>query len=174
MSLEHRLSALLQLHLHSRLNTWLQWIGQGQLQTIRHLGQLWNRCYIQYIGKNRWRYHCTRALKVWMIQPCLLDANSTKSMEQRTPYIQFFIFHTHLFLDYVVPITYNCSENKMVNSRANNHETQTLLVEMQMWSVVDGRVTYYGNFYYMVQLKAPYGYVITSNITCGMKLLVHS
>ena len=29
---EHRLSALLQLHLHFRLNTWLQWIGQRQLQ----------------------------------------------------------------------------------------------------------------------------------------------
>ena len=27
MSLEHRLPALLQLHLHSRLDTWLQWIG---------------------------------------------------------------------------------------------------------------------------------------------------
>ena len=31
-ALEHRLSALLQLHLHSRLNTWLQWIGQIPLQ----------------------------------------------------------------------------------------------------------------------------------------------
>ena len=30
--LEHRLSALLQLHLHSRINTWFQWIGQRQLQ----------------------------------------------------------------------------------------------------------------------------------------------
>ena len=29
---EHCLSALLQLHLHSRLNTWLHWIGQRQLQ----------------------------------------------------------------------------------------------------------------------------------------------
>ena len=29
---EHRLSALLQLHLRSRLNTWLQWIGRRQLQ----------------------------------------------------------------------------------------------------------------------------------------------
>ena len=28
----HRLSALLQLHLHPRLNTWFQWIGQRQLQ----------------------------------------------------------------------------------------------------------------------------------------------
>ena len=28
MYLEHRLSALLQLHLHSRPNTWLQWAGQ--------------------------------------------------------------------------------------------------------------------------------------------------
>ena len=32
MQPEHRLSALLQLHLHSQLNTWLQWIGQRQLQ----------------------------------------------------------------------------------------------------------------------------------------------
>ena len=30
--LEHRLSALLQLYLHSRLNTWLRWIGQRRLQ----------------------------------------------------------------------------------------------------------------------------------------------
>ena len=32
MKLEHCLPALLRLHLHSRLNTWLQWIGQRQLQ----------------------------------------------------------------------------------------------------------------------------------------------
>ena len=32
MELEHRLSALLQLHLHSRHSTWLLWIGQRQLQ----------------------------------------------------------------------------------------------------------------------------------------------
>ena len=32
MQLEHRLSALFQLHLHSLLNTWLQWIWQKQLQ----------------------------------------------------------------------------------------------------------------------------------------------
>ena len=32
MLLEHRLSVLLQPHLHSRLNIWLQWIGQRQLQ----------------------------------------------------------------------------------------------------------------------------------------------
>ena len=31
MKLENRLSALLQLDLHSQLNTWLQWIGQRQL-----------------------------------------------------------------------------------------------------------------------------------------------
>ena len=30
--MEHRLSALLQLHLHSQLDTWLQWIGQRPLQ----------------------------------------------------------------------------------------------------------------------------------------------
>ena len=32
MKLEHRLSALLQLHLHSQLNTWLQWIERRQPQ----------------------------------------------------------------------------------------------------------------------------------------------
>ena len=32
MKLEHRLSALLQLHLHSRLNTWLQRVGRRRLQ----------------------------------------------------------------------------------------------------------------------------------------------
>ena len=32
MLLEHRLSALLQLHLHSPLNTWLQYVAQRQLQ----------------------------------------------------------------------------------------------------------------------------------------------
>ena len=32
MQLEHRLSALLQLHLHSPLNTWFEYIAQRQLQ----------------------------------------------------------------------------------------------------------------------------------------------
>ena len=32
MQLEHRLSALLQLHLRYQLNTWLQYNGQRQLQ----------------------------------------------------------------------------------------------------------------------------------------------
>ena len=32
MELQHRLSVLLPLHLHSRLKTWLQWIEQRQLQ----------------------------------------------------------------------------------------------------------------------------------------------
>ena len=32
MLLEYRMSALPQLHLHCRLNTWLQWIGHRQLQ----------------------------------------------------------------------------------------------------------------------------------------------
>ena len=31
---QHRLSALLQLHLHSKINTWLQWIEQRQLQAL--------------------------------------------------------------------------------------------------------------------------------------------
>ena len=32
MKLEHRLAALLLLHIHSQLNTWLQWVEQRQLQ----------------------------------------------------------------------------------------------------------------------------------------------
>ena len=31
MQLEHRLSALLQLHLHSQLNTWIQYIAERQV-----------------------------------------------------------------------------------------------------------------------------------------------
>ena len=31
--LEHRLSALLQLHLHSRLNTWLEWMSKDKCKT---------------------------------------------------------------------------------------------------------------------------------------------
>ena len=41
MQLEHRLPALLQLHLHSRLNTWLQWIGQRHCNTWRETFKLW-------------------------------------------------------------------------------------------------------------------------------------
>ena len=36
MQLEHRLSALLQLHLHSRLNTWFQWIGKNNCKTRQY------------------------------------------------------------------------------------------------------------------------------------------
>ena len=43
MQLEHRLSALLRLHLHSRLSTWLQWIGPKQLQDeTRSIFKFWD------------------------------------------------------------------------------------------------------------------------------------
>ena len=42
MSLEHRLSALPQLHLHSRRKTWLQRTGQRQLKTNRETFQFWD------------------------------------------------------------------------------------------------------------------------------------
>ena len=48
LGLEHRLSALLQLHLHSQLNTRLQWIGQRQLQdqmTIILSFGIWDTLY---------------------------------------------------------------------------------------------------------------------------------
>ena len=37
MLLEHRLSALLQLHLHSRRNTRFQWIGQNKCDTRQEI-----------------------------------------------------------------------------------------------------------------------------------------
>ena len=51
MQLEHRLSALLQLHLHSQLSTWLQWIGQRQLQdeTRNIWGGGLGASYIRYL-----------------------------------------------------------------------------------------------------------------------------
>ena len=54
MQLEHRLSALLQLHLHSRLKIWLQWIEQRQLQEETRnilalgLGALYIRSFAVY------------------------------------------------------------------------------------------------------------------------------
>ena len=42
MLLEHRLSALLQLHLHSPLNTWLQYIAQRQLRAKTRKFKLWH------------------------------------------------------------------------------------------------------------------------------------
>ena len=42
MWLEHRLSALLQLLFHSRLSTWLQWVGKRQLQDKTRKFKFWN------------------------------------------------------------------------------------------------------------------------------------
>ena len=61
MWLEHRLSKPLQLYLHSRLNTWLQWIDQRQLQDetthikfldlVRLILEVWRlvpACHVHY------------------------------------------------------------------------------------------------------------------------------
>ena len=45
--MEHRLSALLQLHLHSRLNTWLQWVWQRHLQDERRIVLCFGATYIR-------------------------------------------------------------------------------------------------------------------------------
>ena len=51
MQLEHRLSALLPLHLHSRLNTLLQYIAQRQLQNeMKNIQVLeFSAAYIRYL-----------------------------------------------------------------------------------------------------------------------------
>ena len=52
MQLEHRLSALLQLHLHSQHNTWLQLIGQRQLHDEARNIYIW-RLSATYIRELR-------------------------------------------------------------------------------------------------------------------------
>ena len=42
MWLDHRLSELLQLHLHSRLNTWPEWLGRDYCKTRRETYTWWN------------------------------------------------------------------------------------------------------------------------------------
>ena len=50
MYLEHRLPALLQIHYHSRLNTWLQLNGQRRTTARRDKNRLWfGATYIIYI-----------------------------------------------------------------------------------------------------------------------------
>ena len=69
-----RLSALLQLH-HSRLNTWLQWIGQRQLQddtrNIEGLGlgvHYISGLIIRYMWNNSWNQFRYKCMKVSDIQ----------------------------------------------------------------------------------------------------------
>ena len=54
MYLEHRLSALLRLHLHSELNIWFQWIGQRQLQDETTISKVFgfDATYIRYLTVN--------------------------------------------------------------------------------------------------------------------------
>ena len=69
MQLEHRLSALLQLHLHSQLNTWLQWIGQRQLQdetrSIYVLGL--GASYIRELTVIAENYRCNYLCMTWYV-----------------------------------------------------------------------------------------------------------
>ena len=50
MYLEHRLSAVLQLHLHSGFNTWLRWIWQKQMQEARQIFNFWIWCDLYGMG----------------------------------------------------------------------------------------------------------------------------
>ena len=73
MLLEHRLSALLQLHLHSPLNTWLQYVAQRQLQAkTRNIWVLGfgasyiKRFYSTCTRRLHWLY-ITVALRKWAV-----------------------------------------------------------------------------------------------------------
>ena len=90
MQLEHRLSALLQLHLHSRLNNWLHWIKQRQLQDETINIQVWGfgASYIRYftvvINHNRelWSggssWHAI-AIELMILTPCTVNYYGDKT-----------------------------------------------------------------------------------------------
>ena len=65
MLLEHRLSALLQKHLHSWLNIWLQWIGQRQLQyeTRNILVMVFSAIYIRGVTVFLFHGRCSCILR---------------------------------------------------------------------------------------------------------------
>ena len=86
MSLEHRLSALLQLHLHSRLNTWLHWIGQRQLQDeARNIPVCWfGESYIRYFTVRSWLYLCSTS--AWHVMPVILYKQTLCLLSQRHEY----------------------------------------------------------------------------------------
>ena len=71
MQMEHRLSALLQLHLHSPLNTWVQYIAQRQLQAkMRNIWVLaFGASYIRDFAVNKiphyWR--CVVGIHQWPV-----------------------------------------------------------------------------------------------------------
>ena len=77
VQLEHRLSALLQLHLHSRLNTWLHWIGQRQLQDETRNIQVWGLC-ASYI----WDF--TVITLKWFIKKVIVTITSLLHWSDRT------------------------------------------------------------------------------------------
>ena len=63
MKLEHRLSALLQLHLHFWLNTWFQWIGQRQLQDKTRVIQVLG-FGVAYIISNSHHWSCINMISL--------------------------------------------------------------------------------------------------------------
>ena len=68
------LSALLQLHLHSQLNTWLQWIGERQLQDETRTIKFWDLlCFILEV----WQL-CTyvSAMLIWYSSTLICNWNS--------------------------------------------------------------------------------------------------
>ena len=63
------LSALLQLHLHSRLNAWLQWIRHRQLQdktrSVYFLGDL--VCHILEVWRTIYTIQLVRSCALWFV-----------------------------------------------------------------------------------------------------------
>ena len=65
--MEHRISALLQLNFHSRLNAWLQWIGQRQLTATldeKHLSfEIWCVLHMSFDGK----FTSVHGVRLWFV-----------------------------------------------------------------------------------------------------------
>ena len=78
---DQRLSALHQLHLQNRLNTWLQWIGQRQLQYQTDRGELLLSAYGLPLCQSR----CDPSAASW------LDLNHSKNRYNCTGFKVMFI-----------------------------------------------------------------------------------
>ena len=96
MLLQYRLSALLQLHLHSRLNIWFQWIGQSQLQD-KTINKFWDllpfmlKVY-RYIQSRELFCHCRDQVVVRIIEIEI----------EKIIYIVFFMLHRHMIYWYAL------------------------------------------------------------------------
>ena len=111
MQVGHRLSALLQLYLHLRLDTWFQWIGQRQMQEERHFKvskrgyrwcpSLWGDTVLYFQ-----LYQCDAALYRSRLYLCsvkfCLSVYDSLYVQQCTIYVELFITNWSLHKKWII------------------------------------------------------------------------